>query len=142
MKSKFIKQLHRKASNGYSQGWCLIELHREYCGTVIIAMTLETLPLIVSESCKLFSNWKAYFFRTEIRGYKASFFPPWSSLARCFTEQQRGRRRNEWRDRLKLAIMAKQIWDISTLQRAVQIIACFRDIEITEEEDVPLVFEL
>ena len=104
----------------------MIELHKEYYEIIIIDIILGTIPLIVSESWNLFSNWKAYFLLTKIRRYKASFFPSWSSSARCSTEQQRGRRRNEWKDRLKLAIMAKQIWDISTLRKSVQIITCFQ----------------
>ena len=104
----------------------MIELHKEYYEIIIIDIILGTIPLVVSESWNLFSNWKAYFLLTKIRRYKASFFPSWSSSARCSTEQQRVRRRNEWKDRLKLAIMAKQIWDISTQQKSVQIIACFQ----------------
>lgn len=38
--------------------------------------------------------------------------------------------RNEWVDRLQLAIMVEQMRGISTLQRAVQIRTRFRNLEI------------
>ena len=65
---------------------------------------------------------------------KPIFSPTMEKLCQMLRLTRREGERNEWVDRLQLAITVEQMRGISTLQRAVQIRTRFRNLEIIVDE--------